>query len=113
MGTDIFAMRKLLVGSSSLTTGQQHQVWIHPPWSIISALWSLLESSKAKGIFILPHCPTTSWFPRILHGAAKATRIVLRGEPEVYLSHGNGTRADAWQAARVDLYAVVFDFTRR
>ena len=109
VGVDVFTCRKTL-RSNTDTTGEQHVLWVHPPWAIISALWSFLEASETRGIFVIPHTASAGWFARMLHQAVKATRIATKGEENTYLSHGRGVHPDRWEAAKVDLYAVVFDF---
>jgi hypothetical protein len=108
ISTDCFASRTIISGTDP-ASGQQEQLWVHPPWPIISATWAFLRACKARGIFIIPHFPTHPWYHRILHEAVRVTRLAHKGDQNVYITSSVPRLLLA--PATVDIYAVVFDFS--
>jgi hypothetical protein len=108
LGADCMAQGPLL--KQLQASGSPEWLWVHPPWSLISATWSFLRACKSVGIMIIPGHVQMSWFYRITHEATRLTRIAHTGQQRVYMAHGLSKHHRA-TTATTDIYALHFDFS--
>lgn len=102
-GVDCLAFNDLARDARS---GKQHTLWVFPPWSIMSAVWSHLQATGARGIFLAPRdIMYGQTFEYMRSRAVRYTQIGAAGQPGVLCNPAGPV------TLKTDLFALLFDFS--
>jgi len=101
-GVDCLAVTALATDES----GKRHTLWVFPPWAILSAVWSHLQATGARGIILAPRDVVYNQvFEYMRARAVRYTKIGSAGQTGVLRNPVGPV------TLRTDLFAMLFDFT--
>ena len=104
-GVDCLAVSALAYDAQS---GKRHTLWVFPPWAILSAVWSHLQATGARGIILAPRDMMYGQvFEYMRTKAVRYTQIGSAGEAGVLRNPVGPV------ALKTDLFAMLFDFSLR
>lgn len=100
------------LGKLRRADGSLAWLWCHPPWDLISPMWSHLQHQRCRGLMVIPHFEKMPWFSRIMRDCVRCTVLAEVGDTNVLwaLTSPPGSHRVCKGPMTVRVWCVLFNF---